>query len=342
MIRFKKRYLFILIPVYASIILLFTINDFCPKDLQSMIKQFSITMFITSTIWLSVNTIFWQIAKELQDFKHTFKRIIILIPCILITTFLVYSIDYYILMFLVLKKTSVDYDLFFTDVKISLIATTVVYITYECVFFYTNWKKSILLSEKLLKENAIAQYESLKNQINPHFLFNSLNTLTAIIPLDTDKAVDFVQKLATSYRYLLTMREKELVDLQSELEFVNSYLFLVKTRYAENIQIQVSHCSTYCNLLLPPVSLQMLIENCIKHNVISKEKPLYIKIFIENEYIVVSNNFQAKHVYEQSTKLGLENIRKRYLLLSERTIEIQHTTTEYIVKLPLLKIAHFE
>lgn len=149
-----------------------------------------------------------------------------------------------------------------------------------------------------------------------------------------------MQQLSNSYRYLLTMREKELVDLSCELSFVNAYIFLIKSRYGDNINIDLRIPKAAHNmLLLPPVSLQMLIENCIKHNVISKDKPLSIKVFIENDFIVVENNLQPKQLIEPSTKLGLENIRRRYSVLTEKSMEVLESNSKFIVKLPLLQLS---
>lgn len=334
--QIEKWVLVILIPLFAGIILIFT-DDKYTKEGQSLLLQFFITCFITATIWLSVVVVFEKVTKAYPDFKHTYKRLLILIPATIIITLIVYSIDHIVICSLIYGR--IIFDSFFEEIKITYVATTIVYVSYECAFFYKNWKKTVLYSEQLQKENAIARYESLKNQINPHFLFNSLNTLTAIIHQDADKAVDFVQKLSNSYRYLLTMREKELVDLPTELSFVNAYIFLIKSRYGENIRIDL-HIPKDChNLLLPPVSLQMLIENCIKHNVISKDKPLIIHVFIEQDFIVVDNNLQAKQVYESSTQLGLENIRRRYSLLTEKSVEVIKTDTKFVVKLPLLRLS---
>ncbi|HTF81159.1 MAG TPA: histidine kinase [Cytophagales bacterium] len=334
--KLNKWPLLYIIPLLSVAILLFFTFEEVSTSLNYFIEELFITITITTTIWLVDALFFEKMVTLYPEYKHTFKRLVYTIVGFVFITLLVYTIDCFMICRVILKKPMLPN--FLENIRITYIVTAMVYVVYECMFFFDNWKKAILYNEELKKEHTIAQYESLKNQINPHFLFNSLNTLAAIIPQDPDQAVDFVQKLSNSYRYLLKMKERELVTLDDELEFVHSYIFLIKSRYGNNIQISIDDQAERREVLLPPVSLQMLLENCIKHNVITKEKPLYIQISVESDQVRVVNNRQPKQMTEPSTGLGLENIRKRYIVLSNRKMYIYASEANFEVVLPLLNL----
>jgi two-component system, LytTR family, sensor kinase len=294
-------------------------------------------VLVCTTIWIPSNYLYETLTLKYPDFRQTKTRLLYTFLGFILITSVVHFIDCYFICSIVLKQPF--WENFLQNYKITLFVTGVVYIIHEAIFFYNNWKKALLYSEQLKKEHAQAQFESLRNQVNPHFLFNSLNTLSAIIPMDADRAVDFVHKLSNSYRYLLKMRESELVCLAEELEFANAYLFMIKARYGENIQIEMADNSTDKTLMLLPASLQILLENCIKHNVISKDRPLLVQVKIDDDKIEVQNNLQPKLAKDPSTGLGLENIKKRYQLLSDRQMQWQQTEVTFWVQLPLLKIS---
>ena len=177
----------------------------------------------------------------------------------------------------------------------------------------------------------------MKNQVNPHFLFNSLNTLTALIEENPNIAVRYVEQLSQVYRYVLQSREKEVVDLKTELEFTSSYIFLLQNRFEKNLEISVAVPENFYSFSIAPLSLQMLIENAIKHNVVSSSKPLKIEIGIESDdYIFVKNIMQKKNVIEQSSKLGLPNIVSRYNYLSNKKVVIAQNENSFKVSLPLI------
>ena len=211
---------------------------------------------------------------------------------------------------------------------------------YEMFYFYKGWNQSKLETQKLKTQQVASQLETLKNQISPHFLFNSLNTLAAIIPEDQSSAVKFTEKLSEVYRYILSYKDKELVPLETELGFIDSYLFLLKMRYPENLFIEYKIEEKDKRMFVAPLTLQMLVENAIKHNVISKSKPLTIEIFTDNQKnVVVKNQLQKKVIGYSSTKTGLDNIKKRYKYLSHKTIEIINTNTSFVVSIPLIQLS---
>ena len=209
--------------------------------------------------------------------------------------------------------------------------------THEALHLSNRLKLSILEREKLVKENINSQLEGLRSQVNPHFLFNSLNTLASIIPEDSDKGVNFVTKLAKVYRYMLESRNENLIPLYEELEFLDAYIYLIKHRFGENIKIERELNDASKDLYIIPLSLQITFENAIKHNVISKEKPLTISVYIDpNGKLVVKNTLQKKSIPGNSTKVGLQNIRNRYAFYTHETVDVITTHDSFSVMLPLL------
>jgi sensor histidine kinase YesM len=225
------------------------------------------------------------------------------------------------------------------NIIISLIVNTIAVAIYEGSYLFNQWKNVLLETEKLKTEKAESQYAALKSQVNPHFLFNSLNSLSSLIRVSPEKAIDFVDKFSKIYRYVLDMNDKMVVELKEELEFLQSYYFLQKIRFGNNLEIDINIDANKINEFIPPLSLQILIENAIKHNEISSEKPLKISIYIENNFLIISNNLQLKNTAESSTGIGLVNIKERYMHLTDERAEFFITNDNYIAKLPLLGIS---
>lgn len=222
----------------------------------------------------------------------------------------------------------------------SLLVTFLVLGIYETIGFYTRLQKSLVEKERLMKENVESQLESLRNQVNPHFFFNSLNTLVYLIPEAPVQAVNFVQKLSKAYRYILEIRDKQLVSLREELESLDAYACLQKERFGENLRIEINVGKEFFDYQMIPLCLQMLFENAIKHNVVSTQHPLTISVSIEQDNrLVVKNNLQRKKQEIPSTQVGLKNICSRYRFVTQREVEIITTQQSFIVILPLLKPA---
>ncbi|RDC66351.1 Histidine kinase [Adhaeribacter pallidiroseus] len=208
---------------------------------------------------------------------------------------------------------------------------------YELLFYMEAWKKATQEAEELKKINLIAQLESLKNQVKPHFLFNSLNTLTALVETDSAKAVKFIAELAQVYRYLLQSNEKELIGLDQELQFTQAYFFLLRTRFGEGISLGIDVAENLKNYLIPPLTLQILLENAMKHNQVSVRKPLTVSIRSEQDWLVVRNNFQPKRGQVLTNKVGLANIAAKYKILDQPAIIITQEPESFTVKVPLIK-----
>lgn len=219
----------------------------------------------------------------------------------------------------------------------SLLVTFLVLGIYFTMGFYHKLRKTEVEKEQLLKESTVSQLESLKSQVNPHFFFNSLNTLSYLIPEDPAKAVNFVQKMSKAFRYILEIRDRQLVPLREELAFLESYNCLLKERFGENLQFKIAVPGHLLGHQLPPLSLQMLFENAIKHNIVSSQHPLLIELFPDGEgRLVARNNLQLKKQDTASTRLGLENIRQRYLLTGGQPVLVEQTEVFFTVLLPLL------
>ena len=207
------------------------------------------------------------------------------------------------------------------------------------VYFMNRLKKAQIEAEQLKKISIEAQFESLRNQINPHFLFNCFNVLSTLVYRDADTSAKFILQLSSVYRYLLYNQEKKVVPLADELVFLNAYIFLLEIRFGKNIQVENKVREEDTLAFVAPAVLQMLIENAIKHNIVSQRDPLKIRLFSGDGWIYVSNNLQEKRVKEPSTQVGIKNILERYGFLSDRRVEIEKTTSEFTVKIPLLNVA---
>jgi LytS/YehU family sensor histidine kinase len=191
---------------------------------------------------------------------------------------------------------------------------------------------------KVQKENLQSQFEVLKQQVNPHFLFNSLNVLTSLIKVDPDLAESFTERLSKVYRYVLENKEKELVSLSTELEFLKAYLFLLEIRFLKKLFVEIKIDKSYHDYLILPIAIQLIIENAIKHNTFSKIQPLKIEIFVdEQQRLNIVNNLNLRETKFISTGVGLENINRRYALVSDQRPEFIKTSEHFIAKLPLLK-----
>lgn len=194
--------------------------------------------------------------------------------------------------------------------------------------------------ELLQKEHLQAQFEVLKSQVNPHFLFNSFNTLSELISSKPKLAIDFVQELSKIFRFVLENRSNEIVELNSELKLFKSYLFLMQIRFGDNLHINWNVPDEKKQFGIVPLTLQILLENAVKHNIISKDKPLHITVELDNGNRLIFRNNLQKKLDEKTvtTKIGLQNIMNRYKYVADEAIDIIETAKEFIVKVPLIKI----
>ena len=209
---------------------------------------------------------------------------------------------------------------------------------YEGITYFQKWRAALTEAETLEKLQLESQFQSLQSQLNPHFLFNSLNVLSSLIMENPRKAEDFVDELSNVYRYLLRANEQELASVEEELRFIRSFFHLLKTRHDTGIDLKIEVDSIYFKQKLPALTLQILLENAVKHNEISPEKPLFIRIRATDNYLQVSNNLQRKNVRLLSNRIGLDNLRERYLLLNQNGFEVLDDGTEFAVNLPFIEV----
>ena len=303
--------------------------------------QVYITTFITTSVIFVGNQIIMQWARRaFPQFEATGKRLLVQSLVMLLFTLIATNLLGYLLRdycdFL-----NGEYPLKLSDVIIdsnaaALFCTLTVVAIYEGGYFMQELKRSVEEKEMFKRESLHAQLNALKTQVNPHFLFNNLNTLCSLIPENPKHAVDFVQQLSKVYRHILEVKDEKSICLQDELEVLNAYTFLLKTRFDKNLLVDINIPHEKMQQKIVPLSLQLLMENAIKHNIVSSEKPLHIKIFTQNGSLVVSNNLQIKHQLNESTGIGLNNIRNRYKLLSSVPVDVSENETNFTVSIPLI------
>lgn len=203
-------------------------------------------------------------------------------------------------------------------------------------YYFKSKNENKVKEQKIIAGTASAKYESLKNQIDPHFLFNSLNVLSSLIEENPENAQKFTTSLSKVYRYVLEQKDKDLVSVEEELAFAKTYMNLLKMRFENSLTYELPKEQLNPEAKVVPLSLQLLLENTVKHNVVSEQKPLHIKIYIENEFLVIENNFQKKEVLQDRQGVGLQNIINRYAIISKKKVQIEQTQNIFKVKLPLL------
>lgn len=229
-------------------------------------------------------------------------------------------------------------NVYFSNIVVAIIVNAMATFILEGIYMFNQWKSSLVETEKLKRENIESQFAVLKNQVNPHFLFNSLNALSSLISQSPAKAKEFVNQFSKVYRYVLEVKDKLVVEIKEELDFLNSYYFLQKIRHGENLNMIIEIDAQKVNYFIPALSLQILVENAIKHNEISSKYPLTIELYNDEKYLIVKNNIQNKNInIETSTGIGLKNLTERYSHFSDIapvfTVKNQH----YIAKLPIIK-----
>lgn len=215
--------------------------------------------------------------------------------------------------------------------------TTVILGVYEGGYLWKEWKQSIKEKEKLIEAHWQAKYDLLKSQINPHFLFNSLNSLSSLILENPQQAEKFADEMSGVYRYLLRNNDADLVTLAAELKFIRSYCNLLTTRYGDGFSLSVDVPESAYEQLLPSLSLQLLVENAVKHNIVMKNQPLHVSISLSaDDKLCVTNNIQKKNIIVPSNGVGLANINNRFKLLNQEEIRIEKTNDSFSVVVPLI------
>lgn len=214
--------------------------------------------------------------------------------------------------------------------------TLSIVLIFHIIYYYNQHQQTKIKEQKVIAGTARARFDALKNQLDPHFLFNSLNVLTSLIDENPDSAQKFTTSLSKIYRYVLEQKNKDLVTVEEELKFAKTYMSLLQMRFEDAITFSIPEAISNPELKIVPLSLQLLLENAVKHNVISAHQPLTIKIYEDDGYLMVENNINPKATLEKSTKVGLKNIKQRYGLMTNQPVEIKEINQSFRVALPLL------
>ena len=214
--------------------------------------------------------------------------------------------------------------------------TLTIVAVFHIIYFYNRYQQNRIKEQKVIAGTASAKFDALKNQLDPHFLFNSLNVLTSLIDENPDNAQKFTTALSKVYRYVLEQKNKELVSVDEELDFARTYMSLVKMRFEDSIVFELPDRASNPESKVVPLSLQLLLENAVKHNMVTTSKPLHIKIYEDHDNLAVENNLQPKQIIKKSSGVGLSNIMQRYDLLTTRKVRINQQANSFAVALPML------
>lgn len=332
-----KWYRIIGIPVVALVSNIIFYYDMNEKHGYSFLKDYTYTLITCFLLWEADRQVILYTRRRFASYQQSRQRILwTTIGCIAVTIIIMTTISIF---YDSTEWWGYHYRLknYLYNNFAALTYCIIIGGIYEGIYYFRKWRTVEVEAALLKKENLQSQLDSLKQQVSPHFLFNSLNTLSSLMRKDVDRAELFLDELSKVYRYLLRNNEDTLIDLDTELQFISSYFHLLTTRYGGAIQLSVKIDDTTRLLLLPPLTLQLLIENAVKHNVIEKETPLVIIIEAFDKTLTVYNNLQRKSMKLPSNKVGLSNIAAKYKLLNAPEINITETKTSFSVQVPLLK-----
>jgi two-component system LytT family sensor kinase len=325
---------FALMPVLCIAVNILLFSDaFLTREV--LIKSYPVVFVYGFVSWYFHIYVMRRLREKMPSFSQTYRRLLLILLChtglTAVTLYLIFwSYDSFHFMGYVM-----DYDKAKWCVVIAILLTLTASTSWEGSYIYQQWKDSMHENELLQKLNLESEFDSLKNQVNPHFLFNSLNSLSSLIHENPRDAEIFLDKLSKVYRYILNNNRQNMIDLSTELRFLESYHHLLKTRYNNglNLEIDIDESKNY---FLPPLTLQLLLENAVKHNVILKEKPLNVKVCHDGPHrIMVINNLQKKTGKLQYTKIGLADIAAKFKLMNLPEIIISETAGEFTVSIPL-------
>lgn len=306
------------------------LNNFWSQYATTIV--FTVVLYLVNSIW------FYIVLKIFNHHIYTSGRMAIAIAGNILISFIGVFIARSIVLIGFYDKTL---DGFMASEGIenyrqSVIIAVVVAVVFYIIHYYNNRQKKEIKEQKIIAGAASAKFDALKNQLDPHFLFNSLNVLNSLIEENPKQAQKFTTSLSKVYRYVLEQKNKDLIDVDEELEFARTYVQLLKMRFENSIVFEILEKSGNPEAKIVPLSLQLLLENAVKHNVATESKPLNIKVYDDNGSLVVSNNLQQKKTLKKSTGFGLRNIEQRYGILTDRKVHIEKSETDFSVRLPML------
>lgn len=328
------------IPVVALLAPLLFLTISFKAYVQKIPFIFIESLIYTSIIWWCLRKLLVYFRKRYPTIDQTSQRILYELIATIIVTFLVCKLINLVEL-IVYRICNVE-DFFVPEFIVAFLAVSTISFSilalYEAFYFFYKFKAAVKEKEEVKTAHVQTQLDNLRNQINPHFLFNSLNTLMNLIPKDEQKAMTYLDKLSKFYRYSVGKKDNMTVPLKTELSNVKIYADLLKERFGNNISIAIKN-NIMKDVYIPPMTLQLLIENAVKHNIISKNKPLQIQVFIndDQDYIHVKNNLQKKIQAVQSTGMGLKNISERFKYFTNKKMECIENKESFEVKVPLIE-----
>jgi len=297
-----------------------------------------ISLIETVIVWESIRFVILYFRKRFPGLDQTRKRITGMLIASVLLTFVIRTLNIWFYDKTLLWGYRFPLEGYLHGVFVAVLLVIIIGGIYEGIYYFSMWHRTSLEAESLKKLHLETQLDSLKTQINPHFLFNNFGSLASLITEDQQKAVEFVEELSSVYRYLLKANEKTVTTLDEELKFIHSYYQLVKKRFANGIVIVQEIDPAALQSGIPPLTLQLLVENAIKHNAVLPDKPLGITIStIGSDTLSIVNNIQKKSSPVESGKLGLKNITNKYKLLRQPDVKIEQTEKYFKVTVPLIK-----
>lgn len=316
--------------IAGGIIMTLMVCTSCRGSLDNFLSIAGLTITCWALMWFGNEYLHEYLDERINWTRYPLKRLIIgllALTCYTVgTTYVVVSLTQFVF--------RLNLGAISDTIYISMGITLAISVILTSRSFLFNWRQTAIDVEKFKRESTLARFESLRSQVNPHFLFNSLNALTNLVYEDQDKAAKFIKQLSEVYRYLLDTREKEIVPLEEEKKFLDSYLFLQQIRFGDKLKLDVSLDES--SVMVAPLVLQMLVENAIKHNEISQEFPLTIRIYVDGNFIVVENTLRKKtQLPGESPGVGLDNICKRYEFLTDEKVQVIESD-KFVVRLPLI------
>jgi len=292
--------------------------------------------FIAFAIWQGNRYLLFRLRLRFSWLSQPMYKVIALVVSNIFYTIPI-SVGLMTMWYVFAQHSATDWNVIYKATALCVVCVVFITHTYETVFLIKSWGTDKTKGEQLEKAKAQAELAALKNQIDPHFMFNSLNTLSYLIENNSSKAKLFNDSLAEVYRYILYNKDRNLVLLSEELTFAQKYFSLIKIRFGDSISFTVTSTMNHDTLLIPPISLQILLENAIKHNEFSERKPMMMTLDIQNEKAVITNDIRPKKIKKQSSHIGLANLGERYKLITEKEITVHDDARKFIVELPLLK-----
>lgn len=337
-VGFKDKWVIIIGILIMGIVFPLLNGMFFNIKMNFVVLNIIFSTFSTAAMWLGCRFIINKLWKHFPWDKNPIKHLVYEIIILAVYILLIVKFVFFVASLFLSEEIGKEYNFWSVYIS-SLIISMIISFIHEAVFFYMLWIKTIKRAEQLEKEGLLSQYETLKNQINPHFLFNSFNTLITLIEEDKAAASEYVQKLSDFFRIILQLRDKSVIPVKEELKLIKTYTFIQQKRYGNNLILGIKIPPQFLDMGVAPLTLQMLVENAIKHNIISTEKPLIIEISVtDNQYLLIKNNLQKRIDHEPSSGLGLPNIHSRYAFLTDKKPEIIVNSDYYAVAIPLLEI----